>query len=61
MKRKINIYWVFNNNEVWVGGGVMRPKSGTCSKTDILAKFEYDFRHKMPTALKERLDNLLRS
>ncbi len=44
-----------------VGGGVMRPKSGTCLKADILAKFKYDFRHKMPTALNNKLDNLLNS
>lgn len=57
-QREKNFYCEYNNNEILVGGGVMRPKSGTCLKTNVLTKFQYDFRNKMPEALKEKLENL---
>lgn len=62
VKRKIKFDWVFNKEgNLWIGGGVMRPKSGVCSIDDVLAVFTYDTSSAMPRELVAKLQTLWRA
>lgn len=57
-KKTVHFDWVFNRQtDEWIGGGVMRPKGGKCSISQILASFNYNG-ILMPITLSKELDRL---